>query len=141
MASQCYNAGINGIGDASINFTANTIGVMLVQSSYTMDPDHNFVSTIVASEVTAAGYSRQTLGGKTVTKDDTNNRSVFDGSDVATFGSIAAGQTIGGIVIFKNTGADATSVLIAFLDTADTPTNGSAVGATWAATGIFYGQI
>lgn len=141
MASQCYNAGITGIGDGTIDYLTDTIGIMLTLSSYTMNPDDNFVTTIIASEVTAAGYTRQTLGTKTVTKDNTNNRAVFDGADVTTFGNLAAGQTIGGIVIFKNTGADATSVLIAFLDTADTPTNGSAVGATWAATGIFYGQI
>lgn len=111
---------------------------MLVNSAYAHNPDQNFVSDIVANEV--AGATRQTLGAKTITEDDANDRAVFDGGDV-TFTAVPGGATVGGAVVFKDTGADATSQLISFGDTADTATNGSDIIITWAATGIFYGQI
>lgn len=111
---------------------------MLVNSAYAHNPDQNFVSDIVANEV--AGATRQTLGGKTITEDDANDRSVFGGSD-CTFPAVPGGATVGGAVGFKDTGADATSPLIWFGDTTDTATNGSDIIITWSANGIFYGQI
>src|SRR3990170_6844676 len=112
MASGAYNEGINAIGDGSIDFLTNTIKVLLINSAYVYDPDHSFVSDVVANEV--AGATRQTLGTKTVTKDDVNNRSVFDGAN-STFPAVAAGPTVGGAIVFYDTGVDATSILLAFL--------------------------
>lgn len=138
MPSRTYNKGINEISNQGIDFLNDTIKIMLVNSAYAHNPDSNFVSDIVANEV--AGATRQTLGTKTVTEDDTNDRSVFDAAD-PTFPSVTSGSTIGGAVVFKDTGADATSPLIAFLDTTDTPTNGGNITIQFSANGIFYGQI
>lgn len=139
MASRCYNAGVNGIGNQSIDFLNDTIKVMLVNSAYAHNPDSEFVSDIVANEV--AGATRQTLGSKTVTKDNTNDRSVFDGADV-TFPSVTAGSTVGGAVVFKDAGgADSGNTLLAFVELADTATNGGNIGVAFHANGIFYGQI
>lgn len=137
MASRSYNSGIKGIDDRSIDFATDTIKVMLINSSYAHDPDHDFVADVVANEVPS---TRQTLGSKTITKDDTNDRSVFDGADV-TFTAVAGGATIGGAIVFKDTGNDATSTLLAFIDVANTATNGSNITIQWSANGIFYKQI
>lgn len=138
MSSRCYNEGIHSIDNRNIDYISDTIKVMLVKSTYSMDPDSQFVSDIVASEV--SGATRQTLGSKTITKDNTNDRDVFDGAD-STFPSVTTGQTVGGAVVFKDTGSDATSKLICFSDTTDTPTNGGDIVIQWSANGIFYGQI
>jgi hypothetical protein len=138
MASRCYNQGIHAIDIQTISFTADTIKIMLLKSTYSMDPDSQFVSDIVASEV--SGATRQTLGSKTVTKDTTNDRDVFDAAD-PTFPSVTTGQTVGGAAVFKDTGSDATSTLLCFLDTTDTPTNGGDIVVSFSANGIFYGQI
>lgn len=141
MASKCYNKGITKIGDGTIVYTSATIGVLLMKSSYVQNPDSNFVADISADEISVSGYSRQTLGTKAVTQDDTNNRAVYSGADV-TFSALAAGQTIGSAVIYRNTGSDATSELIAYCELSSaTATNGSDVIIDWPATGIFYGQI
>lgn len=139
MASIVYNKGAYLALTASLNFGSDTIKALLVQSSYTPNKDHNFVSDIVASEISVSGYSRQTLATKTVTEDDTNDRVVFD-ADNPSFGSLAAGQTIGGVVIFKDTGSDATSPLLFFNDTADTATNGNTVTFQIDAGGLGYTQ-
>lgn len=112
--------------------------MLLIDSSYVHDPDSEFVSDIVADEV--AGATRQTLGTKTVTKDNTNDRSVLDAAN-STFPAVTAGSTVGGAVVFKDTGNDATSTLLFFLDTTDTPTNGGDITISYAATGIAYAQI
>lgn len=138
MASRAYNAGVNGINNGGIDFLTDTIKIMLVNSAYAQNPDSEFVSDIVANEV--AGATRQTLGTKTVTKDNTNDRSVLDAAD-ATFPSVTAGSTVGGAVVFKDTGADATSTLLFFLDTTDTPTNGGNLTIQFSANGIAYAQI
>lgn len=139
MASITYNKGAFQIQSGTLVYTTDTIKAMLVQSSYTPNKDHNFVSDVVASEISVSGYSRQTLASKTLTEDDTNDRVVYDAADPA-FGSLAAGQTIGGVVIFKDTGADGTSPLIFFNDTADTATNGNTVTFQIDAAGLGYTQ-
>lgn len=138
MASRCYNEGINAIGDGSVDYLTGTIKVLLIKSAYVHNPDDSFVSDVVANEV--AGATRQTLGGKTVTKVDASDRSVFDGND-ASFPAVPGGSTVGGAIVFNDTGNDATSQLLSFNDTADTPTNGGNIDIQWSANGIFYGQI
>lgn len=140
MASQAFNKGITKIMDGTIVYTSATIKVMLVKSTYSHNPDNNFVSSISADEISVSGYSRQTLGTKSVSQDDANNRANFAGAN-STFATLAAGQTIGGAVIFRDTGSDATSELICFSDTGDTATNGNDVIIAWPSNIIFYGQI
>lgn len=138
MASRCYNKGITKISDHTIDYLGTTIKFLAINSAYSHNPDHQFVSDVVANEV--AGATRQTLGGKTITQDNTNDRAVFDGNDI-TFPLVPAGSTVGGVIGFHDTGADATSELLVFNDVTDTPTNGGDITVQFAATGIFYGQI
>lgn len=144
MASAWYNKGKAQVMNGGIDLLTDTIKVMLVTSSYTFNPDHNFISDVVANEISVTGYTggfggagRKTLASKTVTEDDTNDRSVFDAADVS-WTALGAGATIGGAILVKEVTNDGASPAIAFLDPTDLPTNGSDVNLVFDATGILW---
>lgn len=129
-----------------IDLLADTIKVMLVNTSYSPDPDHNFVSSITggtSKELSGTGYTagfggsgRKTLANKGVTQDDTNNVAFFDADDV-TWSGIDAG-TVGFIAVIKEVTNDGDSPLLAVIDVSpDVTTNGSGYLATWASDGLF----
>ncbi len=140
MASSLYNTGLaklTGTATAIVWGTEDT-RILLLKSGYTFDPDHDFVADLTPAsfEITASGYARQALSGETKTTDDTNNRIVFDASDVSY--SMSAGETVVAAVIYSETGgADASRQLIAYIDLADIATEALA-SIVWASTGIFY---
>lgn len=147
MASRVYNAGMKAIADRSVDFAADTIEIVLVKSTYTMNPD-DVNGVPAASEITGvsgyvggyAGAGRKVLASKTIANDTTNDRAVFDAADPATW-TLGAGDTIGGAVIQKKgASSDATAVPLAFLDFTDVLTNGSPVTVSFDAAGIFYIQ-
>lgn len=148
MASGAYNKGATDLQNRTIDWASDTIKVMPVKSSYTFDPDHSSMTTPTASELDCTGYTggfagadRKTLGSKTITQDDTNNRSVYDAADPSawTLGG-AVNNTIGGFIVYKHLTNDAGSTPIFFCDITDLPTNGSTVTLQFAATGINYLQ-
>ena len=141
MASGAFNSGVNAINAQSVDLVGTAVGVMLMQSTFVYNPDNDFVADIVANEVTVAGYSRQTLGTKSWTEDDANNRSYFDGAD-AVFTALAAGQTVSGAIMFRDTGADATRRLISWNEfSAALATNGGNITVGWDSTGILRYQL
>lgn len=143
MASKFYKSWLMGAwGSTAVNFTGDVYRVMLMKSSYTFDENHDFVDDISASEISLTGYSRQTLAGKSVNWDNTNKRAYIDATD-PNWASIAAGDTIGGAVIYRQTGGNdstpANDDLVCFLDPTDLVTNGSSVTLQFDATnGIGY---
>lgn len=152
MASGVFQKGLNDILDGTIDLLTDTLKVMFVTSAYTYDPDTALVdagggSDILDAEISVSGYTggwggsgRKTLASKTVTVDNTNNRSVFDAADPSAW-TLGAGATIAAAVIIKEGGSDDTgSRPIAYLDVTDTATNGGSVTLSFAATGIFYIQ-
>jgi hypothetical protein len=120
-----YNRGKERIGGA-LNLATGALRLLLVRTTYTFDPDADFVSELVAHEVTVAGYARQNLTGVTLVQDDALNRAELRASQV-NFPPLTAGQTIGGAVLFENTGVDSTSSLLAFYPTNPLATAGLAV--------------
>jgi hypothetical protein len=106
----------------SINLSSDTIKAALVNltTDYTYSSAHQYKSSVTSY----AGTTDQTLTNKTTTD------GVFDADDID-FGSVSidGSKTIGGMVIYKDTGVAATSPLIAFIDTGGsfpaTPTGGS----------------
>lgn len=118
------------IGDA--NLDASDLRVLLLTSAGTITADTNFVSDIVANELSVVGYARQALANETVTEDDANDFAYLDADDAA-FGALSAGETIGWAALFRHTGADATAPVYAGYDVTDTPTNGSTITIQWAA--------
>lgn len=142
MASAWYNKGKYQVLSGSTDLLADTIKVMLVDSDYVFDADHNFVSQVTIDELGVSGYTggfngagRKTLGTKSVTEDDTNDRAYFDAADV-TWTALGTGATIGGAILIKEVTNDADSVLIAFMDLTNTPTNGGDITIAWNADGI-----
>ena len=136
MANGVYNKGKEEIAKALTDLDGSTIKLLLVDSTYSFNADTLFVDNGGASdpldkEITVSGYSRQTLTTKTVTRDDTNDFAYLDADDVV-FTALASGQTIGGAVLFRDSGADTTSPNLAFYDLTDTATNGGNVTVQWA---------
>lgn len=108
-----YNRGKLIIADGSLDWVSDTIRALLVDSSYTYDADHNFVSDITG-ELTDGSYARQTLGSKAVSEDDTADEAKLEAAPVD-FGALT-NETPEGIVLFKLVTVDADSPLISFSD-------------------------
>lgn len=124
MANVFYAKGKEKILSGTINFVSDTIKVMLVKNTYPQNlATDEFVSDISAYRLN----TDQTLGAKTVTG------GVFDAGD-ATFTTVTAGDTSEGVVIYKDTGAEATSPLLAYIDTITgfpLATNGGDITVAW----------
>lgn len=125
MANTLYDEARKGYLEGSFNWLADTIKVLLVSTSaYTVNAStHKFLSDISGSARIAGPV---TLTGKTTTG------GAADAND-ATFTAVSGGA-IGAIVIYVDTGSEATSPLLAYLDTATglpiTP-NGGDIIITW----------
>lgn len=115
--------------------------VLLVDSGYTFDPDDNFVSELGAgAELSGvSGYARQSTASRTVTEDDAGNRVVLNMATTA-FGALGAGDTIGGAIVYRHTGADdSANPLLGYIDLTNTPTNGGTFSIDWNDTdGLWY---
>lgn len=148
MAVTFYNNFKEQLLNGNIDFANNTLRVALLDNgtSYTPDPDNEvFVDDVLdggvtAQEFTGSGYSRQTLGGVSVSQDNTDDEGVVDANDT-TFSSID-GATIQSALIYKQVGGDDTTpgddVLIGHYTSSDFPltANGGDVTLQWNAEGI-----
>jgi hypothetical protein len=123
----------------SVTYTSDTIKIGLLKSSAAPDRTINFVSDLVpaTNEISVSGYSRQTLGSKTVTEvDGGTNQIQFDAAD-ALFSALASGQTVGWAFVYKEVTVDGDSPVICILDLTDTATNGGDITVQFAAAGVF----
>ena len=138
MATLVYNTGKEQILNGGIDLDTNTIKALLIDSDYTENPDHDYVADLVADECAGTNYVRKTLA-ITITKDDANDRVLCDAADVTWSALGADVGTVYGVVVFKDTGNDATSPLIYFgkFSTAYV-SNGADLTLVWAALGLFY---
>lgn len=121
MASGWYNNGKAKIVDGTIDLINDTIKIMLVGTGFSFDADHDFVSSIVANEISNTGYTggfagagRKTLASKALAIDDTNDRAEFTSAAI-TWTTLGAG-VVAGAVLIKEVTDDAASLLIAFID-------------------------
>lgn len=120
------------------------IKIMLFNSSYSPDKDHDFVSSITggtSKELSGTGYvagfngsGRKSLASRAITRDDGADKVFFDAADV-TWTAISAG-TIGGAAVIKEVTNDSDSIIVCMLDPTDLVTNGSDVTIQFAADGI-----
>lgn len=93
--------------NATINPISDNIKVVLVTSSYTFSAAHDNLDDI------AAGY-RIATSGNLASK--TSVTGYFDSADV-TFTAVAGGSTIVGLWVYKDSGTESTSKLMAWYDT------------------------
>lgn len=125
MANALYGKGREAFANGSINWPTDTIRIQLVDAAdYAVSIDsHQFFSSI-----TVAGR----VGSATAIANKTNTLGVCDGDDTVI--SAVTGDPSEAIIIYKDTGVEGTSPLIAYIDVATglpvTP-NGSNITVTW----------
>ena len=130
MANTLYDKGRERFATANLSWTADTLKVILVDtSSYTPNfATHEWRSDISDSSVIAPS----TPGAGLPLTSKTATGGACDAAD-STFTSVA-GASIEAIIIYKDTGTAGTSPLIAYIDTATglpiTP-NGGDIIVTW----------
>ena len=122
MASGLYAKGREGFLDADIDWSVDDIRALLVDTAlYTVDLAlHDFLDDIAAGARVGTAVA---LAAKTSTA------GVADAGDT-TFTAVT-GATVEALVMYKHTGVDATSRLVAYIDTATglpvTPSGGDII--------------
>ena len=125
MTNALYGKGRQHFLDGDVDWTADTIKAVLIDAAdYTVAIDtHEFLSDIPSGARVATSAA---LTGKT------SALGVADAADVS-FPAVVGDQSEA-LVLFKDTGSAATSILIAYIDTATglpaTP-NGGNINVTW----------
>jgi hypothetical protein len=136
MADVIYNSFKKSLLDGSLDLAGDTIKVALVTSGYAPDADAHDYFDDITNEAAGTGYTAggATLSGKSVTQDNTDDEGVFDADDVTWTGSTITAR---GAVLYKDTGAAATSPLICYIDFgADKSSDGADFTIQWNAEGI-----
>ena len=125
MATGLYDKGREGFLDGSIDWDTNTIKSFLAKNDYVENlATHDNLDDIVAGSRVG---THQTLGTKTVTD------GVADAADI-TFPTVAAGSVCEAIILYKDTGVESTSRLIAYIDNytgLPVTTNGGNITVQW----------
>lgn len=134
MASVAYNEFKLGLLEARYNVesVANLKMMLLDDVSTTPDnPDHDFVSDIVASEFTDTNYTggfggggRKALANRACTTDNTNDRAELDYDDI-TWTALGGTQTAVFAIMIREITSDAATNLCCAHDIANTATNGT----------------
>ena len=136
MADVIYNSFKKDIMNGNIDLDTDTIKVALVTSTYTVNQDTHVDFGDITNEVTGTGYTARgaTIASAAVTQDNTDNEGVFDGADVTWTTSTITAR---GAVIYLDSGSDATSYLVAYLDfTTDQTSSSGDFTIAWGTEGI-----
>lgn len=123
MASKAYDAVLTSLMTAQMDLAAGAIKAILVKSSYVFSAsDANLSDISVGNRASTAPVA---LAGKTVVA------GVFDASDT-NFTSVPSGSTVSGAIVFKDTGFEATSTLVAYEEfTSTVLSNGGDITVVW----------
>ena len=133
-----YNRGKLILSNASTDWTSTDIRVLLVTSAYAYNEDNNYVSDITG-ELSGGGYSRQPLTTRTITQDDTTNRSVLAGANTLFASLGAAAGNPAAAIVYKYNVSDAAAELISYeVLTAPPIPNGGDYTIVWSPDGVVY---
>lgn len=126
MASQLYPIGAaHLLGLATkVDLVADTVKILFYAGSYS--GAHEFVGDLTGGSIIARSGA---LAGKAVTG------GVFDANDL-TITSVS-GSAFTHVILYKDTGSDATSPLLAIFDVASFTPNGGDVNVVFNASGLF----
>lgn len=120
-----YNKAKQKILEGGILLLSDSIRAVLVDSAqYTANADHEFLSSVPSGSRVAIS---DPLLGKTVTNGTFNSQPAF-------VSSVPSGRNVGAIVLYKDTGNDATSPVILYLDAGSNlpfATSGAAISVSW----------
>ena len=130
MASEVYGAGVAALvqGDVEWKTGGTSIKAKLCLAALTYSDAHDN-----RDDVTSAG---DTTGATDValTLEDpdsgTADKILLKADSSMTFTTVATGQSVGSVVVYKDSGAASTDTLLAFLDIAPTDTNGGDITVT-----------
>lgn len=117
-----YPKGGEKMFSGAISYSADTIKAVALPAAYAYDAAHEFLA-----DVGAVIGAAVTLGTKTIAG------GVFDAADIG-LGALAAGSTVGSILLYKDTGSAATSpLLLRLTDITGFPlaTSGTDVSVRW----------
>lgn len=120
-----HNKAADALGREGIHLATDTYRMMLV-NGWTPDLDNDdFWSDVSANEVSLTNYTAggQTLSSVTFTRDDANNRSVWDFADV-TWSNLQAGSVSHAVVV-RWSGSAATSEIIGNIELVTQPNGGN----------------
>ena len=126
MASQLYPKGAAHILGAAtkVDLVADTIKVLFYPGAFSSA--NEFVSDLTGASIIARSGA---LSGKTTTS------GVFDANDITL--TAVSGSAFTHVILYKDTGADATSPLIAIFDVSSFTPSGSDVSVVFNASGLF----
>jgi hypothetical protein len=119
-----------------INWTADTIKVMLCTSTYVPDQDNHIYKSSVTNEVVGTGYAAggATLASKTIAYTAATNTIALSAASVAWPSSTLTARYA---VIYDSTGTDASSALLGYVDFgADVSSTNGNFQINWNAAGI-----
>lgn len=127
MASALYTSFKALLLTAGINLSSDDIRAVIVDSAdYAFSAAHDFLDDVPGGARVAVSSA---LGSKTTTG------GVFDAADATL--SAVTGDSVEAVVIYKHTGTDSTSSLIAYIDGVTVTPNGGNITIQWDPTGIF----
>lgn len=126
MASQLFPKGAAHLLGLStkVDLVADTMKILFYSAAITTTWE--FVSDLTGGSIVARSGA---LAGKTVTN------GVFDVNDITV--AAVSGSAFTHVILYKDTGADATSCLVAVWDVASFTPNGSDIQVIWNASGLF----
>jgi hypothetical protein len=112
MASALYPAFKQSMLDVnpSVDFNSDTVRAIFVTTGYTYNTAHNFFDDLTTTQ--GDGGSGRANGEQLITPTTTNG--VLDADDTI-FASVTV-TAANAIILYKDTGADATSPLVAYID-------------------------
>ena len=114
-----YTDAKRGLLEGEYDLADDDIRLLIVMTNTTADTEEDavFVGDLATlDEMDGSGYSRVALSNPAVSADDANDRANFT-VDATVFPLVGAGtRSMAGVVVYKHTGDDATSPLIAFYD-------------------------
>jgi len=112
--AKMYGLAIKSFANKEIDWDTDTIKAVLCSATYTPNQDTHQYASSLTGELTDASYSRKTLASKTTVYDGASNTHTLDCAD---FSWTALTGTFRYLVyVDTQTGSDATSPLIAYVD-------------------------
>jgi hypothetical protein len=104
-----YTNAVEAFANKELDWDTDNFSALLLDNTYTINQDsHEFVSSVVGDEISGGSYARVALTGKTIS---TGTGVVKLLADDVVFASMT-GTAIRYMVVFRNTGSDATSKLV-----------------------------